>query len=44
MKYKQYAGSAWDELKHISQAVGFLVCNYKLQHVLCVYVGMDSHH
>ncbi|XP_044983636.1 myosin-8-like [Hordeum vulgare subsp. vulgare] len=25
VKYKQYAGSAWDELKHISQAVGFLV-------------------
>jgi hypothetical protein len=24
----QYAGSAWDELKHICQAVGFLVRNY----------------
>ena len=22
----QYAGSSWDELKHIRQAVGFLVC------------------
>ena len=22
---EQYAGSAWDELKHIRQAVGFLV-------------------
>lgn len=24
--FMQYAGSAWDELKHIRQAVGFLVC------------------
>lgn len=23
--YLQYAGSSWDELKHIRQAVGFLV-------------------
>lgn len=23
----QYAGSAWDELKHIRQSVGFLVCS-----------------
>lgn len=23
--FPQYAGSAWDELKHIRQAVGFLV-------------------
>lgn len=22
----QYAGSSWDELKHVRQAVGFLVC------------------
>ncbi|KAG8061029.1 hypothetical protein GUJ93_ZPchr0003g17902 [Zizania palustris] len=29
----EYAGSAWDELKHICQAVGFLVCNFKLKHV-----------
>lgn len=24
-KHIQYAGSAWDELKHIRQAIGFLV-------------------
>lgn len=26
----QYAGPSWDELKHIRQAVGFLVCFHKL--------------
>jgi len=26
MLHKQYAGSSWEELKHIRQAVGFLVC------------------
>jgi len=26
----QYAGSAWDELKHIRQAIGFLVSVYFL--------------
>lgn len=24
----QYAGSSWDELKHIRQAVGFMVCSF----------------
>jgi myosin-5 len=27
-KKKQYAGPAWDELKHIRQAIGFLVFIY----------------
>ncbi|KAJ6427554.1 hypothetical protein OIU84_023029 [Salix udensis] len=27
---EEFAGSAWDELKHIRQAVGFLVCSYVL--------------
>lgn len=26
MLHVQYAGSSWEELKHIRQAVGFLVC------------------
>ena len=26
MLHGQYAGSSWEELKHIRQAVGFLVC------------------
>ncbi|ESR56935.1 hypothetical protein CICLE_v10018480mg [Citrus x clementina] len=25
---EEYAGSSWDELKHIRQAVGFLVCHF----------------
>lgn len=32
----QYAGSSWDELKHIRQAVGFLVCP------LCFYAKAFS--
>jgi len=29
MLHKQYAGSSWEELKHIRQAVGFLVIHQK---------------
>lgn len=32
----QYAGSSWDELKHIRQAVGFLVC-------FCVKINILVH-
>lgn len=32
----QYAGASWDELKHIRQAVGFLVCP------LCFYAKAFS--
>lgn len=32
----QYAGSAWDELKHIRQAVGFLVSLFLLNsYIFC---------
>ncbi|MQL80372.1 hypothetical protein Taro_012823 [Colocasia esculenta] len=33
-KAKEYAGPSWEELKHIRQAVGFLVCKgcYFLNH------------
>ncbi|KAL1189114.1 Myosin-17 [Cardamine amara subsp. amara] len=30
----EYAGSAWDELKHISQAVGFLLIRKKAEMTL----------
>jgi hypothetical protein len=33
--YLQYAGSAWDELKHIRQAIGFLVlfCSFTFRRI-----------
>lgn len=37
----QYAGSAWDELKHIRQAVGFLVCSSHLK-LKCYYHYSNS--
>jgi len=36
----QYAGPAWDELKHIRQAIGFLVSIY-LSAIFTVLVQMD---
>jgi len=39
-KKMQYAGPAWDELKHIRQAIGFLVSIYPSA-IFAVLVQMD---
>ncbi|RWW09075.1 hypothetical protein GW17_00027450 [Ensete ventricosum] len=47
---EEYAGSAWDELKHIRQAVGFLVCCYQkpkktlkeITHDLCPVLSIQQ--
>ncbi|KAJ8452460.1 hypothetical protein Cgig2_000049 [Carnegiea gigantea] len=45
----QYAGSAWDELKHIRQAIGFLVLHHKpkkslddISHNLCPVLNIQQ--
>lgn len=40
----QYAGSSWDELKHIRQAVGFLVCALTLPLIYLVMGGCAVSH
>ncbi|XP_047336322.1 myosin-11-like [Impatiens glandulifera] len=46
---EEYAGSAWDELKHIRQAIGFLVIHQKhkksldeTRHVLCPVLSIQQ--
>jgi myosin-5 len=49
VSYLQYAGSAWDELKHIRQAIGFLVIHQKpkktldeISHDLCPVLSIQQ--